>query len=158
MFKENLFHFTTFYFYCTFSLTHTLNTSHISGIAFHQTWKHHFFFKVLLLRLFSDIQLFPFISNSMQLLKELYFDLVNISAHLVLWASKVREPISKHPPGSSIFGSSTVLSISSVKQSYNVKMTLKTFYYRLQQPRTEMAIPGFICKTWWNVCYFEIQW
>lgn len=59
--------------------------------------------------------------------KNFYFDLVNISAHLVLWASKVREQISKRPPGSSILGSQTVLSISSAKRSYNVEMRRRTF-------------------------------
>lgn len=45
----------------------------------------------------------------------------------MLWASKVREQISKRPPGSSILGSQTVLSISSAKRSYNVEMRRRTF-------------------------------
>lgn len=126
--KENLFHFITFNSYFTFPLTHTKYKPYFGYCISPDMETSLFFLKVLLLLSFSDIQLFPFISNSMQLLRELYFDLVNISAHLVLWASKVREQISKPPPGSSILGSQTVLSISSVKSSYNVEMRLQTSY------------------------------
>lgn len=82
--KKNLFHFPTFNFYFTFSLAHTKYKPHFEYCISPDMETSLFFLKVQLLLSLSDIQLFPFISNSMQLLKELYFDLVNISAHLVL--------------------------------------------------------------------------
>lgn len=101
---------------------------------------------MLLLLSFTDIQVFSFISNAMQLLKELYFDLVNISAHLVLWASKVREYISKHPPGSSLLGRYTVLSISSVKPGWNLEMRPQTILWDNNSARLKW--PFWVSLAW----------
>jgi len=145
MLKENVFHLTIFN--CYFISPHTLNTSHILGIAFHQTWKHHIFLKVMLLLSFSDTQLFPFISNSLQLLKD-----------LLLWFSKYLCTSSVV----SIKGTWTDIKASSwiiypwqrdctfhlkCEQSYNVEICWTNLLLRLQ-PQTEMAILGFDCKMW----------
>lgn len=105
-------------FYYTFPLIHTKYKPHF--------WVLHFtrhFREVLMLQSLSNMQLFPVISNSMQLLKEFYFDLVNITVHLVLWASKVSEQISKRPPGWQLD-----CSIPSVKHSFNLEVRLQTCY------------------------------
>lgn len=89
-----------------------VHTNHILEVAFRPT---------SLQRWVCNTQLFSLILNSAQLWKNLYFDLVNVSAHVLGRASKVCEQISKLPPGSSIVGNLIVCSISRVKRTYSTE-------------------------------------
>lgn len=94
-----------------------VHTNHILEVAFCPT---------SLQRWVCNTQLVSLISNSTQLWKNLYFDLVNISAHVLERASKVCEQISKLPPGSSILGNLIVCSISRVKRTYSAEIKMQT--------------------------------
>lgn len=123
-----------------------VHTNHILEVAFHPT---------SLQRWVCNTQLFSLILNSAQLWKNLYFDLVNISAHVLGQASKVCEQISKLPPGSFIVGNLNICSISRVKRTYSTEKKKKK-----KQTIEQRCLSEGVCFVLrgWEYQTLQMQW
>lgn len=132
--------------------SYTLNTSHIF-------WVLHFtrhFLKVLVVLSLSDIQLFPVISNSMQLLKELWFNKYLCTSSVVsikgTWADIKASSWIIYPWR---LDCTFHLKCEAMLQCRNKTANL---LLGLQQGPTEEAILVFSCKMSWNICNFTFKW
>lgn len=138
-------------FYYTFPLVHTKYKPHF--------WVLHFtrhFLKVLVVLSLSDIQLFPVISNSMQLLKELWFSKYLCTSNVVsikgTWADIKASSWIIYPWR---LDCTFHLKCEAMLQCRNKTANL---LLGLQQGPTEEAILVFSCKMRWNICNFTFKW
>ncbi len=155
--KETIFHFITFNFYFTFSLTHTKYKPYL-GYCISPDMETSLFPQGAVV---AEFQWYTTVSIHLK-----FYAAVE---RTLLWFSKylcTSSVVSIKGTWADIKASSWIIYPWQLDCTFHLKCEAElqcrnetaNFLLGLQQVLTKMAILGFICKMRWNVCHFALQW